>query len=221
MPRSLTLVLFLTACGASETAPVDPRPTEPAPASSAAADDPTPTAAPTGPETCEGLVGMCGGWEGCVHVRPDATEPGRFVGVGDDAGGFFVVDQTCWEGTCNDMCWPDGSCRHGVRAALPIAGCSGAFAPEPARYHCMLTDGHCVRAGEVLRAVEVTVHAPAGCELLVDGAPSTLERTVAGDVALFRGTVDEGERRFACSGAPGERTMAARFGVALRVVLDP
>jgi hypothetical protein len=162
---------------------------------------------------------MCGGWEGCVHVRPDRTAPERFVGVGDDAGRFYAAVRECFEGACNDMCWPDGSCRPGVRGTEGLGACSGAIAPGRAPYHCVLTDGHCVRAGEVFRPVDVTVRAPADCTLTVDGQPSSLERTVVGELALFRGTVDEGERRFACSGTSLAQVQRLRPGVPAHVLL--
>lgn len=220
MPRlDLFFYVSLLACGAG--APSEPGAATPAtPAPSASASDPAAGAAPSaGPETCEGLVGMCGGWEGCAHVRPDATTLGHFVGVGDDVGRLFATDETCWEGTCNDMCWPDGSCRRGVQAIEAVMACSGAFAPEHARYHCVLEAGHCVRAGEVFRDQEVTVVTPPDCELLVDGVSSGLERSDAGEQAIWRGTVPEGTRRFGCRGTSLERAMEVRFGVHLHARL--
>lgn len=217
MPRlDLFLYLFLLACGAgAPSEPAAPMPSAPEPAEPAEPSAPAVAVV----ETCEGLVGACGGWEGCAHVRPDGTTPGRFVGVGDDVGRLFATDESCWEGTCNDMCWPDGSCRRGVRALDAVMACSGAFAPERARYHCVLEAGHCVRAGEVSRDQEVTVVTPPECELLVDGAASGLERSDAGAQAIWRGTVPEGARRFGCRGTSLERTMEVRFGVHLHVRL--
>ena len=165
--RALYLVsAVLLGCGAEE-APVTSA-TDPAPAASvvasdpAATSDPAPDPAAADPaaadpaaadpaaadpaDRCEGLVGACGGWIGCVTVRVDATGPGRFVGAGPNVGHLYDENHSCLDGICNEVC-SGGSgeiCRPGLTERIPDLACSEAMPPSRAPFSCRMQDGACV-----------------------------------------------------------------------------
>ncbi len=159
MLASLGVAGFLTACscGAGEPPVTHPASTEaapsapasPAPSSEpAAGESPSEPASapPPGADRCEGLVGPCGGWEGCVMVRADPTTPGGFVGVGPNTGHLYAENHDCHAGVCNEVC-TGGSlsgCRAGVTERIP-AVCSAAQAPSRAPFTCWMRDGACVQ----------------------------------------------------------------------------
>jgi hypothetical protein len=149
----LALVVLLTACsgGTSETpaatASSGPPTTEPATEPAPIAPAPGPAAVPPGTDRCEGLVGSCGGWEGCVTVRADPTTPGAFVGVGPNVGHLYAENHDCNAGVCNEIC-TGGSlsgCRPGVTERVPDVACSGAHAPTRAPFTCRMQDGVCIQ----------------------------------------------------------------------------
>jgi hypothetical protein len=143
----LSLGSLVVGCGArDEPAPV-------APASSLASPAPEPSALPTaapvtsGEERCEGLVGSCGGWLGCVHVRTDPSAPEHFVGVAENAGHFYTTNHDCSGGICNEIC-TGGSvsgCRPGVTEDQSMVICSAAVAPMRAPFTCRLERGACIQ----------------------------------------------------------------------------
>lgn len=149
----LFAILGGCSCGGHETAssttpepsPVAPEPEPVAPTEPVVVAEPSPVAT-SGEDRCEGLVGGCGGWLGCVLVRVDPTGPGRFVGVGPDVGHLYDENHQCHGGVCNEIC-SGGSgnvCRPGLTERVPIA-CSGAHAPSNAPFTCWMRDGACVQ----------------------------------------------------------------------------
>ncbi len=80
-------------------------------------------------------------------VRADATTPGRFVGVGPNAGHLYEESHDCLNGVCNEVC-SGGSgnvCRPGLRERVPDLACSEAFPPSRAPFSCNLIEGACVQ----------------------------------------------------------------------------
>jgi hypothetical protein len=143
LPRPLCLVVLLAACGASDPPPGPPVLSDPAPEPASAVDPP-----PAGPARCEGLLAGCGFWSGCVMVRADATTPGRFVGVGPDAGHFYRESRDCdAAGVCTEVCTggSESHCRPGLVADGPPSACSEAAAPSRAPFTCTMIDGACVQ----------------------------------------------------------------------------
>lgn len=154
--RALVSVFgVLVGCGAPSSPGAEPAPPSasgdpPAEVSETPAVDPPPVLdpGPTGPDDrCEGLVGACGGWIDCVRVRPDPTGPGRFVGVGPNAGHLYDENHDCASGVCNEVC-SGGSgnvCRPGLTERIPDMACSEAIPPSHAPFTCWMQDGACVR----------------------------------------------------------------------------
>lgn len=101
----------------------------------------------TATDRCEGLVGPCGGWNGCVMVRADATTPGRFVGVGPNAGHFYSENHDCYAGVCNEVCTGGSlsACRPGVTEEAGPIICSAAMPPSHAPFTCTMVSGTCVQ----------------------------------------------------------------------------
>ncbi len=153
----LVALAVLAGCVASESSVAPPTATEvePEPEPEDVPEDdivPPPEAArPSeagmGDVRCEGLVGRCGGWTGCVMVRPDPTTPGRLVGVGESAGHFYVEDHRCHAGVCNELCGggSESVCRPGLAQADALVECSAAVAPSHAPFTCALVEGACVQ----------------------------------------------------------------------------
>lgn len=145
MHRLIPSALVTLALGCAGAEPAGPAPTPSPPAS--------PTASPTAPaaaaeDRCEGLLAGCGFWSGCVLVRADATTPGRFVGVGPQAGHFYRESHDCTaDGVCTDVCTggSESMCRPGLVEDGPPAACSEAAAPSHAPFTCTLIDGACVQ----------------------------------------------------------------------------
>lgn len=143
--RTLLTLALLVGCGGSEPPAVEPAP-DPRPAP--AADPPTASAPPTGPDRCEGLLAGCGFWSGCVMVRADVTTPGRFVGVGPNAGHFYRESRDCTAaGVCTEVCTggSESLCRPGLVEDGPPAACSEAAPPSHAPFTCTMIDGACVQ----------------------------------------------------------------------------
>lgn len=146
----LAIGVLAVSCGARD----EPEPAPAPPVASAApepsAPPPAPPVAPPvtlGEERCEGLVGSCGGWLGCVHVRTDPRAPEHFVGIAENAGHFYTANHDCFGGVCNEIC-TGGSvsgCRPGVSEDQANVACSGAIAPMRAPFTCRLEASACIQ----------------------------------------------------------------------------
>lgn len=163
------LALSATACGAPAPSPAPAPPSVapsvmpegspgaplalgvPGPAVAVAEVPPAPSS-PSPPTTggvdrCEGLVGPCGGWIGCVTVRADATTPGRYVGVASETGHLYTENHDCFGGVCNEIC-TGGSlsgCRPGLTEVAGPIVCSATVAPMRAPFTCRMEAGRCTQ----------------------------------------------------------------------------